>query len=69
MEEKNMLCRPHLVGWENDDDDDDDEVDGPSLRFGARSQRWLSKVGRSLDGWSKIYYLELRASEGTLSRL
>jgi hypothetical protein len=39
------------------------------LRFGERSQK-LSNVGQSLDGWPKIYYLELlRASEGTLSRL
>jgi hypothetical protein len=31
--------------------------------------RKLSKIGQSLDGWPKIYYLELlRASEGTLSR-
>jgi hypothetical protein len=39
-----------------------------SVRFGVRSQK-LSNVGQSLDGWPKIYYLELlRASEGTLSR-
>jgi hypothetical protein len=31
--------------------------------------RKLSNVGLSLDGWQKIYYLELlRVSEGTLSR-
>jgi hypothetical protein len=36
-----------------------------SERFGVRSRN----VGQSLDGWPKIYYLELlRASEGTLSR-
>jgi hypothetical protein len=39
-----------------------------SVRFGVRSRK-LSNVGLSLDGWPKIYYLELlRASEGTLSR-
>jgi hypothetical protein len=39
-----------------------------SVRFGVWSWK-LSNVGRSLDGWPKIYYLEfLRASEGTLSR-
>jgi hypothetical protein len=38
------------------------------VRFGMRSRK-LSNVGQSLDGWPKIYYLELlRASEGTLSR-
>jgi hypothetical protein len=37
------------------------------VRFGVRSWK-LSNVGQSLDGWPKIYYLELhRASEGTLS--
>jgi hypothetical protein len=30
--------------------------------------RRLSNFGQSLDGWPKIYYLELHASEGTLSR-
>jgi hypothetical protein len=36
--------------------------------FGVRSRK-LSNVGQSLDGWSKIYYVELlRASEGALSR-
>jgi hypothetical protein len=36
--------------------------------FGVRSRK-LSNVGQSLDGWPKIYYLELLpASEGTLSR-
>jgi hypothetical protein len=35
---------------------------------GVRSRK-LSNVGQSLDGWPKIYYIELlRASEGTLSR-
>jgi hypothetical protein len=39
-----------------------------SVRFGVRSRK-LSNVGRSLDRWSKIYYLEfLCASEGTVSR-
>jgi hypothetical protein len=39
-----------------------------SMRFGMRSRK-LSNVGQSLDGWPKIYYLELlSASEGTLSR-
>jgi hypothetical protein len=39
-----------------------------SVRFGLRSQK-LSNVGQSLDGWSKIYYLELLCIlEGTLSR-
>jgi hypothetical protein len=39
-----------------------------SVHFGVRS-RQLSNVGQSLDGCTKIYYLELRrASEGTLSR-
>jgi hypothetical protein len=39
-----------------------------SMRFGVRSRK-LSNVGQSLDGWLKMYYLELlRASEGTLSR-
>jgi hypothetical protein len=39
-----------------------------SVRFGVRS-RELSNVGQSLDGWPKIYYLELlSASKGTLSR-
>jgi hypothetical protein len=39
-----------------------------SVGFGVRSRK-LSNVGQSLDGWQKIYYLELlRASEGTLSR-
>jgi cellulose synthase/poly-beta-1,6-N-acetylglucosamine synthase-like glycosyltransferase len=39
-----------------------------SVRFGMRSRN-VSNVGQSLDGWPKIYYLELlRASEGTLSR-
>jgi hypothetical protein len=38
-----------------------------SMRFGVRSRK-LSNVGQLLEGWSKIYYLELlRASEGTLS--
>jgi hypothetical protein len=32
--------------------------------FGERSWK-VSNVGQSLDGWLKIYYLELRASEGT----
>jgi hypothetical protein len=39
----------------------------PSVRFDVRSRK-LSNVGQSLDGWPKIYNLELlRASEGTLS--
>jgi hypothetical protein len=39
-----------------------------SVSFGMRSRK-ISNVGQSLDGWPKIYYLELlRASEGTLSR-
>jgi hypothetical protein len=39
-----------------------------SVRFGVRSQK-LIKVGQSLGGLPKIYYLELlRASEGTLNR-
>jgi hypothetical protein len=39
-----------------------------SVRFGVWSRK-LSNVGQALDGWPKIYYLELlRASEGTLSR-
>jgi hypothetical protein len=39
-----------------------------SVRFGVRLRK-LSNVGQSLDGWTKIKYLELlRASEGTLSR-
>jgi hypothetical protein len=39
-----------------------------SVRFGMRLRK-LSNIGRSLDGWPKIYYLELlHASEGTLSR-
>jgi hypothetical protein len=41
-----------------------------SVRFGVRSRK-LSNValGKSLDGWPKIYYLELlRASKGTLIR-
>jgi hypothetical protein len=38
-----------------------------SVRFGVRSRKWRN-FGQSLDGWPKIYYLELfRASEGTLS--
>jgi hypothetical protein len=40
---------------------------GPSVSFGVRSRK-LSNVGQSLDGWPKIYYLELRASESTLSQ-
>jgi hypothetical protein len=41
-----------------------------SVRFGVRSRKLSNvAVGQSLDGWPKIYYLELlRASEGTLSR-
>jgi hypothetical protein len=39
-----------------------------SVRFDVRPRK-LSNVGRSLDGWPKIYYVELlRASEGTLRR-
>jgi hypothetical protein len=39
-----------------------------SVHFGVRSRK-LNNVGQSLDGWPKIYYLELlRALEGTLSR-
>jgi hypothetical protein len=39
-----------------------------SVHIGVRSRK-LSNVGQSLDGWPKMYYLELlRASEGTLSR-
>jgi hypothetical protein len=39
-----------------------------SMRFGVCSWK-LSNVGWSLDGWPKIYHLELlRALEGTLSR-
>jgi hypothetical protein len=35
----------------------------------SMAPRKLSNVGQSLDGWPKIYYLELlRASEGTSSR-
>jgi hypothetical protein len=46
-----------------------EEVDAPLVRFCVGSRK-LSNVGQSLDGWLKIYYLELlRASEGTLSRL
>jgi hypothetical protein len=38
-----------------------------SVRFGVQSWK-LSNVGPSLDGWPKMYYLEvLRAWEGTLS--
>jgi hypothetical protein len=38
-----------------------------SVRFGVQSRK-LSNVGQSLDGWPKIYFLELlRSSEGTLS--
>jgi hypothetical protein len=38
------------------------------VNFGVWSRK-LSNIGQSLDGWPKIYYLELlRASEGTLSR-
>jgi hypothetical protein len=38
-----------------------------SVHFGVRSRK-LSNIGRSLDAWPKIYYLELlRASEGTIS--
>jgi hypothetical protein len=50
-----------------------EELDGPAvsatlLNFGMQSRK-LSNVGQSLDGWPKIFYLELlRASEGTLSR-
>jgi hypothetical protein len=45
-----------------------DELDGPAVHFGVWSWK-LSNVGRSLDGWPKIYYIELlRASQGTLSR-
>jgi hypothetical protein len=39
-----------------------------SVRFGVRSPK-LSNVRQSLDGWPKIYYLELlRPSYGMLSR-
>jgi hypothetical protein len=39
-----------------------------SVRFGVRSRKF-SNVGKLLDVWPEIYYLELiRASEGTLSR-
>jgi hypothetical protein len=39
-----------------------------SVRIGVRSPK-LSNVGQSLDGWPKIYYLELlRASKCTFSR-
>jgi hypothetical protein len=37
------------------------------VRFGERSPK-LSNVGRSLDGWPRIYLELLRALEGTLSR-
>jgi hypothetical protein len=43
-------------------------MDPRSVCFGVRSRK-LSNVSQSLDGWPKMYYLELlRASEGTLSR-
>jgi hypothetical protein len=38
-----------------------------SVHFDVRSRK-LSIVGQLLDRWPKFYYLELRASEGTLSR-
>jgi hypothetical protein len=39
-----------------------------SKRFGVRLRK-LGNVGQLLDGWPKVYYLELlRAWEGTLSR-
>jgi hypothetical protein len=39
-----------------------------SVRFGVRSRK-LSNDGQSLDGWPKMYYLELlRAVEDTISR-
>jgi hypothetical protein len=38
------------------------------VRFGVRLRK-LSNISQSLDGWPKVYYLELlRASEGILSR-
>jgi hypothetical protein len=38
------------------------------VRFGVQSLK-LSSIGQSLDGWPKIYYLQLfHASDGTLSR-
>jgi hypothetical protein len=46
------------------------ELDGPAVSaLGVRSQKPSNVLnGQSLDGWTKIYYLELlRASEGTLS--
>jgi hypothetical protein len=46
-----------------------EELDGPTVSvFGIQSRK-LSNIGRSSDGWPKIYYLKLLcASEDTLSR-
>jgi hypothetical protein len=45
-----------------------EELDGPAVSaLGVRSWK-LSNIGQSSDGWPKIYYLELRASESMLSR-
>jgi hypothetical protein len=39
----------------------------PPSVFNVRSRKFSSVLkGRSSDGWPKIYYLKLRASEGTL---
>jgi hypothetical protein len=47
-----------------------EELDGPAVSaLRVRSQK-LSKVGQSLDGLPKIYYLKfLRASEGTITNI
>jgi hypothetical protein len=44
------------------------ELDGPAVSALSVQSCKLSNVGRSSDGWPKIYYLELlHASEDTLS--
>jgi hypothetical protein len=45
-----------------------EELDGPAVSALSVPSRKLSNIGWSSDGWPKIYYFELRASEGILSR-